>query len=91
MEIGNVFVLMACGWCEFRAHRMLSLQQTQMGEVWTCLVTPNDGSEEGLCGASTDSINGDSDGDGVLDVDDVCPGYDDTLDSNGSILMVATA
>ncbi|MAA79186.1 MAG: hypothetical protein CL916_07985 [Deltaproteobacteria bacterium] len=64
---------------------VLSASDTNSGEVWTCLVTPNDGSEDGaFASAQTDSINGDSDGDGVLDPDDVCPGYDDNLDSNGN-------
>lgn len=64
---------------------VLSASETSFGEVWTCVVTPNDGSEDGaFASASTDSINGDSDGDGVLDPDDVCPGYDDNLDSNGN-------
>lgn len=64
---------------------VLSASDTNVGEIWTCLVTPNDGSEDGaFASASTDAISGDSDGDGVLDPDDVCPGYDDNLDSNGN-------
>jgi hypothetical protein len=63
----------------------LTATETAVGEIWTCVVTPDDGTEEGAFGsASTNEINGDSDGDGVLDPDDLCPGYDDTLDSNSN-------
>jgi hypothetical protein len=54
-------------------------------ETWTCTVTPDDGDDSGPTGtASVTVVSLDSDGDGVLDVDDVCPGFDDTVDTNGN-------
>jgi len=54
-------------------------------ETWTCTVTPDDGDASGPTGtASVTVVSLDSDGDGVLDVDDVCPGFDDTVDTNGN-------
>jgi hypothetical protein len=52
-------------------------------ETWTCTVTPDDGDATGpTATASVTVVSLDSDGDGVLDVDDVCPGFDDTVDTN---------
>ena len=63
----------------------VSASDTQLEEEWTCEVTPNDGSLVGDIGVAAVIISlGDSDGDGVLDVDDICPGFDDNLDSNGN-------
>ena len=54
-------------------------------ETWTCTVTPGDGDASGPAGtASVTVVSLDSDGDGVLDGDDVCPGFDDTVDTNGN-------
>jgi hypothetical protein len=54
-------------------------------ETWTCTVTPDDGDDSGPTDtASVTVVSLDSDGDGVLDGDDVCPGFDDTVDTNGN-------
>jgi hypothetical protein len=54
-------------------------------EGWVCTVTPNDGSIDGPSdSASVTVISGDSDGDGVPDFDDLCPGDDDSIDANGN-------
>lgn len=54
-------------------------------ERWTCTVTPDDGDAFGPADtASVTVVSLDSDGDGVLDVDDECPGFDDTIDTNGN-------
>jgi hypothetical protein len=54
-------------------------------DTWTCTVTPDDGDDSGPTGtASVTLVSLDSDGDGVLDGDDVCPGFDDTVDTNGN-------
>jgi hypothetical protein len=58
---------------------------TAASEEWTCFVIPFDGATNGISGSDSVTIAAeDSDGDGVLDIDDLCPGYDDTLDSNSN-------
>jgi len=58
---------------------------TTTGEEWTCLVTPSDGVLDGIPGSVSITIAAlDSDGDGVLDPDDLCEGYDDNLDGNNN-------
>ena len=60
-------------------------EQTIEGEEWVCTVTPNDGSIDGPSdSASVTVVSGDSDGDGVPDFEDLCPGYDDSIDANGN-------
>jgi hypothetical protein len=57
---------------------------TFVDEEWVCTVTPNDGSIDGPSdSASVTVVSGDSDGDGVPDFEDLCPGYDDSIDGNG--------
>ena len=58
---------------------------TNPSEEWLCTVTPFDGIDNGNAGTNTVIIAAeDSDGDGVLDDEDLCPGYDDYLDSNNN-------
>jgi len=55
------------------------------GETWGCTVTPNDGTDAGpSASASATVLTPDSDGDGVYDDVDQCPGFDDNLDSNSN-------
>ncbi|MEC8381312.1 MAG: glycine-rich protein, partial [Myxococcota bacterium] len=63
----------------------ISSTETTEGEDWLCLVTPTDGTDQGGGNSATIMITqSDSDGDGVPDADDMCPGFDDNLDSNNN-------
>ena len=54
-------------------------------EEWVCSVVASDGIDLGSAGTATVIIAAeDSDGDGVLDDEDMCPGYDDFLDGNSN-------
>lgn len=54
-------------------------------QVWTCEVTPTDGESEGPTASASHTIETfDADGDGVMDDEDLCPGYDDTIDGNAN-------
>lgn len=54
-------------------------------EVWTCSVTAFDGTDSGPAAtASITVVSLDSDGDGVLDEEDLCEGHDDSIDGNGN-------
>ena len=63
----------------------ISATETTEGDTWLCLVTPTDGTNQGGGNsASATIVQSDSDGDGVLDVDDQCPGFDDNIDNNNN-------
>ena len=64
---------------------IISASLTSTGEEWICLVTPSDGVVDGIPGSASITIAAlDSDGDGVLDPDDLCEGYDDNIDTNNN-------
>ena len=63
----------------------ISASETTTGDTWLCLLTPYDGTDQG--GGTSDTITIiqiDSDGDGVIDSEDLCPGYDDAIDTNSN-------
>lgn len=63
----------------------ISGADTNPSEEWLCSVTAFDGIDSGSAGTATVIIAAeDSDGDGVLDDEDLCPGYDDFLDGNSN-------
>lgn len=64
---------------------MIPGTDTNPSEEWMCSVVASDGIDNSVAGTATVTIAAeDSDGDGVLDDDDVCPGFDDLLDANGN-------
>ena len=63
----------------------ISKSSAAAGETWACTLTPTDGLDAGpAAGASATVLTPDSDGDGVYDDVDQCPGYDDNLDTNAN-------
>jgi hypothetical protein len=63
----------------------ISTSSATAGEIWACTLTPTDGLDAGpAAGASATVLTPDSDGDGVYDDVDQCPGYDDNLDANSN-------
>mgnify|MGYP001178848356 CR=1 FL=1 len=54
-------------------------------EVWTCSVTATDGFDTSPPATASIVIESlDGDGDGVIDSDDLCPGFDDAIDINAN-------
>ncbi|MEE2752005.1 MAG: putative metal-binding motif-containing protein, partial [Myxococcota bacterium] len=65
----------------------ISANETGTGQVWTCEAVPNDAEVDGPSSSISVSILvADTDGDGVLDSEDLCPGYDDFNDANSNSL-----
>ncbi|MEC8192125.1 MAG: glycine-rich protein [Myxococcota bacterium] len=54
-------------------------------ETWTCAVTATDGTESSPAATASVVIESrDGDGDGVDDAEDLCPGFDDSIDLNAN-------
>ncbi len=61
----------------------INASSTTAAEIWACTLTPTDGLDAGPAASASATIQvPDSDGDGVYDDADQCPGYDDNLDTN---------